>query len=126
MNEKKTSRREFIGRTITSGALVGTIANQAQAEAEKEITKEREVRLEYLQPHEIDKAMKERPVLYQPLGTIEWHGYHNNVGVDALKAHRLCVLAAQQSGGLVAPSLYGGIGGLNQPHTFVMEKENKI
>ncbi len=92
----------------------------------KEDTKPHEVRFEYLRPREIEAAMKECPVLFQPLGTIEWHGYHNNVGVDSLKAHRLCVLTAQKSGGLVAPPLYGGIGGLNEPHTFVMEREDNV
>ncbi|MBN2325760.1 MAG: creatininase family protein [Candidatus Omnitrophica bacterium] len=86
----------------------------------------REVRLEYLRPREIETAMSECAVLFQPLGTIEWHGYKNNVGVDALKAHRLCVLAAQKGGGLVAPPLYGGVGGLDEPHTFVIEPENEV
>jgi len=70
--------------------------------------------------------MRDCPTLFQPLGTIEWHGLHNIVGVDALKAHMLCVRAAQRSGGLVAPPLYGGVGGLDQPHTFVMEPENDV
>jgi creatinine amidohydrolase len=125
MKEKPTGRRAFIGSAVTSGVLVGAAANLKINEAVSEENKVREVRLEYLAPREIEAAMEELPVLYQPLGTIEWHGYHNNVGVDALKAHRLCVLAAQQSGGLVAPPLYGGIGGLEQPHTFVMEAEDE-
>ncbi len=85
-----------------------------------------EVRLEHLRPHQIDEAMKQCPLLFLPLGTIEWHGLHNIVGLDALKAHMLCARAAQRGGGLVAPPLYGGIGGLDQPHTFVMEAENDL
>ncbi|MHB8898788.1 MAG: creatininase family protein [Thermoguttaceae bacterium] len=86
----------------------------------------REVRLEHLRPSEIDQAMKECPTLFLPLGTVEWHGLHNIVGVDAIKAHMLCVRAARRGGGLVAPPLYGGVGGLDQPHTFVMEAENDL
>ncbi len=87
---------------------------------------EKEVRLEYLRPREIEKAMESCPVLFQPLGTIEWHGRHNIVGLDAVKAHILCIRAAQQAGGLVAPPLFGGVGGLDQPHTFVIEPENNL
>ena len=86
----------------------------------------REVRLERLRPREIERAMQVCPVLFQPLGTIEWHGLHNVVGLDAVKAHHLCVRAAQRAGGLVAPPLFGGVGGLDQPHTFVMEPENDV
>jgi creatinine amidohydrolase len=82
-----------------------------------------EVRLEYLHPWEIEEAMAGCPVLYLPLGTIEWHGRQNVVGLDALKAHRLCVRAAEMGGGLVAPAVYGGLGGLQEPFTFVVEQE---
>jgi len=86
----------------------------------------REVRLERLRPREIEQALEACPVLYQPLGTVEWHGPHNIVGLDAVKAHHLCVRAARRGGGLVAPALFGGVGGLDHPHTFVMEPENDV
>lgn len=82
--------------------------------------------MEFLRPKEIDEAQAACPTVFQPLGTIEWHGVHNVVGVDAVKAHALCIQAAQKTGGLVAPPLYGGVGGLNQPHTFVMDPENDV
>lgn len=85
-----------------------------------------EVRLERMRPREIDAAMAACPVLFQPLGTVEWHGLHNIVGLDAVKAHLLCIRAAQRSGGLVAPPLFGGVGGLDEPHTFVIEPENDV
>lgn len=86
----------------------------------------REVRLEHLRPRQIDEAMKSCPTLFQPLGTIEWHGLHNIVGLDAVKAHLLCIRAAQRGGGLVAPPVFGGVGGLDEPYTFVMEPENDM
>ena len=66
----------------------------------------RKVRLEEMFPWEISAAMAEAPLCYLPLGTLEWHGEHAAVGLDALKAHAVCVLAARRSGGLVAPPIY--------------------
>ena len=66
----------------------------------------REVRFEEMFPWEIAAAMAEAPLCYLPLGTLEWHGEHAAVGLDALKAHAVCVLAAERSGGLVAPPLH--------------------
>ena len=82
------------------------------------------VRLEFMRPDAIDSAIASCPTLFQPLGTIEWHGLHNAVGLDALKAHALCVHAAEQGGGLVAPPVFGGIGGLAEPYTFVIDQDD--
>ena len=118
--QRKLGRRDFLG-TAAAAALLGTHSNgQEQKEAQ------REVRLEYLRPKELKEAQAACPTIFQPLGTIEWHGVHNVVGVDSLKAHALCVRAAQKGGGLVSPTLYGGVGGVSQPHTFVMDPENNI
>lgn len=67
-----------------------------------------EVCYERLRPSEIRAAREACPVAYIPIGTIEWHGVHNPVGLDTLKAHALCVRCAQEGGGLVLPSLYYG------------------
>ena len=66
----------------------------------------RKVRFEEMFPWEISAAMAEAPLCYLPLGTLEWHGEHAAVGLDALKAHAVCVLAAKRSGGLVVPPIY--------------------
>ncbi len=121
-------RRTFVG-TAAAGGLLGALGSMIKGRtvsAAEPGKKEKEVRLEHLRPKEIEEAMEACPVLFQPLGTIEWHGRHSVVGVDSLKAHGLCTRAAQESGGLVAPPVYGGIGGLDQPHTFVMEAENDL
>jgi creatinine amidohydrolase len=75
-------------------------------------------------PREFREAMEALPVVFLPLGTVEWHGEHNALGLDSLKAHALCVRAAQQVGGVVHPPLYGGMGGLDMPFTVVMEDEH--
>ena len=85
-----------------------------------------EVRLEYLHPREIDQRKEACPVIYLPIGTIEWHGLHNIVGLDALKAHMLCIRAAQEYGGVVHPPHYGAVGGLDEPHTFIFDKEESL
>jgi creatinine amidohydrolase len=64
------------------------------------------VQFEELFPWEFAQAIADAPICYLPLGVLEWHGEHNAVGLDAIKAHAICVRAAQQSGGIVAPPLY--------------------
>jgi len=117
-------RREFLG-AAAAGALLGS-ASTAKESDSPDSPAQREVRLEFLRPKEIDQAQADCPTIFQPLGTIEWHGVHNVVGVDAVKAHALCIRAAQRAGGLVSPALFGGVGGLSEPHTFVMEPENSV
>ncbi|MBI5091923.1 MAG: creatininase family protein [Candidatus Hydrogenedentes bacterium] len=67
-----------------------------------------EVRYERLRPAQIVAARETAPVVYLPIGTLEWHGEHNPVGLDTLKAHALAVRCAQRSGGVVFPPLYYG------------------
>lgn len=67
-----------------------------------------EVRYEYMRPRQIVAAREASAIAYLPLGTLEWHGPHNPVGVDGLKAHALAVRCAQSGGGLVFPTVYYG------------------
>jgi creatinine amidohydrolase len=66
------------------------------------------VQYEEMFPWEIARAMAETPLCYLPLGVLEWHGEHAAVGLDGIKAHAVCVRAAQRSGGLVLPPLWWG------------------
>lgn len=68
----------------------------------------REVRYERLRPAQIVAARTACPVAYLPIGTIEWHGRHNPVGLDTLKIHQLAIRCARAGGGLVFPPLYYG------------------
>ena len=73
---------------------------------------------ELMLPEEFRAAMNALPVCFMPLGTVEWHGELHALGLDSLKAHALCVRAAQKAGGgVVHPPLYGGMGGLDEPAT---------
>lgn len=66
---------------------------------------------ETLHPDEIEAIVRAAPVVYLPLGTFEHHGWHLPICFDGIKAHRLCMLAAQQTGGVVMPTFYYGTGG---------------
>jgi len=63
---------------------------------------------ERLRPAQIVELRENCPVAYLPIGTIEWHGEHNPVGLDTLKIHALLVKCAEEIGGLVFPPLYYG------------------
>jgi creatinine amidohydrolase len=67
-----------------------------------------EVRYECMRPAQIIERRTEYPLVYVPLGTIEWHGPQNPTGLDGLKAHALAVRAAEQGGGLVFPVVWYG------------------
>jgi creatinine amidohydrolase len=69
---------------------------------------EPEVRYNMLRPAQIVARRKACPVVYIPIGTLEWHGVHNPVGADTLQAEGLALMCAQRGGGLVFPPLYYG------------------
>ncbi len=63
---------------------------------------------EELFPKEFKVRIKNNPVAFLPLGSLEYHGYHNVLGLDALKAWKICQLASEKTGGIVFPPLYFG------------------
>ncbi len=66
------------------------------------------MRYEQMKPDEIDAVIHRRPVAYIPWGALEWHGRHNPVGLDGLKAHHLCLALCEATGGVVLPPVYAG------------------
>ena len=58
-----------------------------------------EVRLERMRPEEVEIAKARQPAIYVAFGSIEWHGYHNPVGLATLKAHEQLVGLAPRVGG---------------------------
>jgi creatinine amidohydrolase len=89
---------------------------------------QRRVMAEFLAPHELDAALTTSPVVFIPLGSLEFHSSHLPIGLDALTAHGLCVQAALRSGGVVLPPLYQGIGGghSSYPWTIMMSSEEGV
>jgi creatinine amidohydrolase len=59
-------------------------------------------------PHEIVPRRERFPAAFIGLGTLEYHGEHQAVGLDGLKAEKLCELAAARSGGFAFPTLWYG------------------
>jgi len=70
------------------------------------------VQYERLFPAEFEERINAFPVVYVPVGSLEWHGEHLALGNDALKMHALCCLAASKGGGVVYPPVYYCIPGL--------------
>lgn len=70
--------------------------------------KEEKVHYTELLPHEFRKRLKERPVAYLPLGTLEWHGDHLPLGSDSIQSEELMVACARQLGGIVMPPIHLG------------------
>jgi len=87
-----------------------------------------EVRLEYMRPEQAAAAKERCPYIYVAFGSMEWHGYHNAVGLDALKAHEQLVGLAVRAGGVVYPPVFFGAGGLHAewPSSFMVDKEPMV
>ncbi len=88
----------------------------------------REVRLERMRPEEVAEAKATQPAIYVAFGSIEWHGYHNPVGLDAVKAHEQLVGLASRVGGVVYPAVFLGAGGghTGWPSTFMVSAEPMV
>lgn len=79
-----------------------------------------EVRAELLSPAELDARVAQSPIAYLPLGTLEFHGPHLPIGLDAFTGHGVCVEVARHSGGIVLPAVYQGFGGGHGHYPWTM------
>ena len=61
-----------------------------------------------MRPDEIVAARRHAPVVFLPLGPLEWHGPHMPLGTDGLHAWHVSVRTARQVGGVVLPALFAG------------------
>lgn len=68
----------------------------------------RTVRFELLRPGEILAERERCPVMYQPVGPLEWHGPHLPMGTDPLHAEAVARRVAEAVGGVVMPTLFWG------------------
>lgn len=82
-----------------------------------------ERRYERLLPRELRALAADSPIAYVPVGTLEFHGEHLPFGVDGFSAHRLCLRAAEHSGGVVLPPVYLAAGCLDMPFTLTFDLE---
>ncbi|HID06765.1 MAG TPA: creatininase family protein [Armatimonadetes bacterium] len=88
---------------------------------------ERIPRYELMRPGEVEDVLKQSPIAYIPWGSLEWHGRHNCIGVDALKAHAICIDVAKRTGGVVLPPIFAGYHTMKPyrgfKHTLEISKE---
>ena len=66
------------------------------------------VRIWEMNPEEFRRALKEKPIVYLALGSLEFHGPQNPLGLDALKIQPLLEEVAEEEGGVVLPPLFWG------------------
>jgi creatinine amidohydrolase len=67
------------------------------------------VEYDKLLPSQFEERIRETPLVYVPVGSLEWHGEHMALGNDAIKMHGLCCEAARVGGGIVFPPIFYGI-----------------
>lgn len=59
-------------------------------------------------PKELDEVIKECPFAIIPWGAHEWHGPHDAVGLDTIKAYNMALDLCEEVGGVVLPPVYCG------------------
>jgi len=64
------------------------------------------VQYELMLGREATEAVGKYPVGYLPIGCLERHGDHLPMGLDVIKAHKICCITAQAIGGVVFPAHY--------------------
>ena len=57
----------------------------------------REVRLQWLRPDEVVAERERVPIVYLPIGPLEWHGPHLPLGTDPLQAEHIALDLAQNA-----------------------------
>jgi len=105
----QVSRRDFV-LSAAAGTFGIAAGGNATPQTGREADTNRElstaVQMQFMRPEQLEKALRNFPVVYVPFGLIEWHGRHLPLGNDALKAHAILVKTAEQSGGVVYPPVY--------------------
>ncbi len=66
------------------------------------------MKYELMRPREINAVLRESPIAYLVWGAHEWHGVHNPVGLDTLKAYHMALDLCGETGGVVLPPVYCG------------------
>lgn len=68
----------------------------------------KKTRYEEMLPDEFKETLKQFPVAYVPVGSLEWHGRHLALGNDTLKVYGILLRTAEKYGGVVVPPTYWG------------------
>ena len=68
-------------------------------------------RYQELRPDQLTETVETSPIVFWALGLLEHHGWHLPVGLDGLKAERICMRIAERAGGVLLPTMWWGAGG---------------
>ena len=72
-------------------------------------SKQREIRIECLRPGQLNEERERCPLVFVPIGPLEYHGPHLPVGMDAINATQCALEACRKLGkGVIHPTLYWG------------------
>ncbi|MBO1741556.1 creatininase family protein [Leifsonia sp. TF02-11] len=84
--------------------------------------------IESLNPNEIAERLTHASIAYLPLGSLEFHGPHLPIGLDALTARGVCLAASNRTGGIVLPAVYFAVGGEHTyyPWTLISREPGQI
>ncbi|MDA0990115.1 MAG: creatininase family protein [Verrucomicrobia bacterium] len=69
------------------------------------------VKIDEMTPHELQETMAARPIVYIPLGLIEWHGKHLPLGLDGYKIYGTLMGCVERTGGVILPITWIGAPG---------------
>lgn len=70
---------------------------------------QREIRFEYLRPAQLNEEMARCPLVFLPVGPLEYHGPHLPVGMDPINATQCALETCSRLGrGVVHPTLFTG------------------
>lgn len=85
-----------------------------------------EAAIEHLSPNEIAERLSRASIAYLPLGSLEFHGPHLPIGLDALTARGICLAASERTGGVVLPAVYFAVGGEHTRYPWtLMSRESE-
>ncbi len=76
---------------------------------------------EFVRPARVRQVLEETPIVFLPIGCVEYHGPHLPLGVDMLTADAICHRTAAITGGLVLPPLWLASGVLPLPHGITVD-----
>jgi len=86
----------------------------------------RRVRYEEMTAEQAQTALRERPLAYVPIGSLEFHGCHLPLGLDTIHAYRFCLAAAERTAGVVLPPTFWGTKGHETYEGSVLLAEEAI
>ena len=61
---------------------------------------------ERMRPDQLEAVFDQFPIAYLPWGASEYHGVHNPIGLDSIKAYGMSIDLAKSVGGLVLPVVH--------------------